>query len=163
MLFSVGCEHAIRASVYLASDCPPGEVRQVKVISEALGLSQPTVAKVMHELVRRDLVRSNKGRGGGFFLGRDAVRIRLMDIVRGIDGTSRFERCVIGHADCSDETHCPLHETWVKQREQIVDYLETTSLKDLADKLNAMASAPECRTAAKAGALCSALRDVGRG
>jgi Rrf2 family protein len=133
MLFSVGCEHAIRALTYLAAHCPPGEIRQVKVIAKALNLSQPTVAKVMHELVRRDLVRSNKGRGGGFALARDPADIHLIEVVKSIDGIADFERCIVGCAECRDENPCPLHPSWKSLREQILDYLHSTSLKDLAE------------------------------
>lgn len=133
MLFSVSCEHSIRAMTFLAAYCPPGEVRQVKVIAEELGLSQPTVAKVMHELVRRGLVVSNKGRGGGFLLGLDPSSLRLLEIVEKIDGTRQFDRCILGNHDNSDADHCPLDERWKPIRDQIVAFLSNITLKDLAE------------------------------
>jgi Rrf2 family protein len=138
MFFSVGCEHAIRAMTYLAANCPPGEVRQVKAIAEALGLSQPTVAKVMHELVRRSLVRSNKGRGGGFLLDREPGKIRLMDIVVSIDGGTQYARVFEGCPQCNKDQACPVHADWYKFRDQIVHYLEKTSIRDLATRMARM-------------------------
>ncbi len=93
----------------------------------------PFLGKIFQTLVRTGLLTSNKGPGGGFALARDPHQIALFDIYRAIDGTTYLDACAVGLARCSDEVPCPLHDRWKPIRERIRQYLEATSLADMAE------------------------------
>jgi Rrf2 family protein len=131
MLYSTGCEYAIRAMAYLASQ-PGNKFFSLEEIVGHNGLRAPFMAKTMLQLVRQKLVVSQKGPGGGFSLARTPEEICLLDIVRAIDGEPDFTRCAVGLATCSDKMPCPLHDSWLHLRAGIRKYLEAQSLDKLA-------------------------------
>jgi Rrf2 family transcriptional regulator, iron-sulfur cluster assembly transcription factor len=131
MIYSKPCEYAIRALSYLAQ-FPNGRGAQGKEIAKAEGLPAPVLGKVLQELARKGLLDSRRGPGGGFKLARKPQLITLRDIVAAIDGLDQFLECAVGLDRCSDESPCPLHDTWKGLRMQMMTYLETTTLAEMA-------------------------------
>ena len=131
MIYSKPCEYAIRALVFLARFPDRGAVQGVE-IAKAEGLPAPVLGKVLQELVRKGLLESRRGPGGGFRLARNPRLITLRDVVAAIDGLDQFAECAVGLEGCSDNSPCPLHDTWKGLRTQLMTYLETTTLDDMA-------------------------------
>ena len=132
MIHSSACEYAIRALTYMAG-FEPGTRLLARNVAAHERVPGPFLGKIFQTLVRADLLASNKGPGGGFWLARDPASIALFDIYRAIDGTTYLEGCAVGLARCSDEMPCPLHERWKPVRERIRNYLQTTTLVDMAE------------------------------
>jgi Rrf2 family transcriptional regulator, iron-sulfur cluster assembly transcription factor len=132
MIHSSACEYAIRALTYMAG-FEPGTRLLARNVAAHERVPGPFLGKIFQTLVRADLLASNKGPGGGFWLARDPATITLFDIYRAIDGTTYLDGCAVGLARCSDETPCPLHERWKPVRERIRNYLQTTTLADMAE------------------------------
>jgi Rrf2 family iron-sulfur cluster assembly transcriptional regulator len=101
-------------------------------IAEAEDIPLPILSKVLQDLVRKDLLDSRRGPGGGFRLSRRPELITLRDVVAAIDNLDDLQRCVTGLPRCSDETPCPLHETWKPMRTALMRSFETTTLLDMA-------------------------------
>jgi Rrf2 family iron-sulfur cluster assembly transcriptional regulator len=131
MIYSKPCEYAIRALAFLAR-FPTDGAAQGKEIAEAEGLRAPVLGKVLQELVRKGLLKSRRGPGGGFQLARNPQLITLRDVVAAIDGLDQFLECAVGLERCSDESPCPLHDTWKDLRTQMMNYLEATTLSEMA-------------------------------
>ena len=134
MIYSKPCEYAIRALVYVAR-FPDEGAAQGTEIAKAEGLPAPVLGKVLQELVRKGLLDSRRGPGGGFRLARNPQLITLRDVVAAIDGLDQFAECAVGLEGCSDNSPCPLHDTWKGIRTQLMNYLETTTLTDMAAAL----------------------------
>jgi Rrf2 family protein len=132
MIHSSACEYAIRALTYMAG-FESGTRLLARNVAAHERVPGPFLGKIFQTLVRADLLASNKGPGGGFWLAREPARITLFDIYRAIDGTTYLDGCAVGLARCSDETPCPLHERWKPVRERIRNYLQTTTLADMAE------------------------------
>ena len=131
MIYSKPCEYAIRALVYVARFPGQGAARGTE-IAKAEGLPAPVLGKVLQELVRKGLLESRRGPGGGFRLARKPELITLRDVVAAIDGLDQFAECAVGLEGCSDNSPCPLHDTWKGIRTQLMNYLEATTLADMA-------------------------------
>ena len=101
-------------------------------IAKAEDIPLPVLSKVLQELVRKGLLESRRGPGGGFQLSRRPELIALRDIVAAIDGLDHFMDCVAGLKVCSEEAPCPLHNTWTGMRTQILTSLETTTLAQMS-------------------------------
>jgi len=131
MLYSTPCEYAIRALAYLArsSDRSTAQGRE---IARAENLPAPVLGKILQELVRKGLLDSRRGPGGGFRLARRPELITLRDVVAAIDGLDHFLECAVGLERCADDAPCPLHDTWKGLRAQVMNYLETTTLDEMA-------------------------------
>jgi len=135
MIYSNACAYAIRAMTRLAMVRPDGYVL-LDELCEGNDLPRHFVAKIFQDLVRKGLLLSAKGRGGGFALARPADQISLFDIVTVIDGAEQFEQCVVGFATCNDQQPCPQHDQWKHIRESIETYLKQTTLAEMAQTLD---------------------------
>lgn len=86
---------------------------------------------------RAEILESARGPGGGYKLALPADQISLYDIKAAVDGVAELNACAVGLAVCSDETPCPLHDTWKPIRAQINDYLMRTTLQRMAEAMSA--------------------------
>ena len=131
MIYSRGCEYAIRALAYMANQSDTRFV-SAKEIGKKEGVPTFFLAKTLQKLAKAGVLRSFKGPTGGFGLARPPKRITLYDIVEAIDGTSDLNRCAAGLVACSDAAPCPLHHQFKKVREQVKQYLRRQTVADLA-------------------------------
>lgn len=130
MIYSKPCEYAIRALSYLAAN--PRTTARADEMARAEGLPPPILAKILQELVRKGLLASQRGPGGGFRLARRPELITLRDIVAAIDGLDQFVECAVGLDRCSDDSPCPVHQRWKPVRAHFMQFLETTTLDAMA-------------------------------
>jgi Rrf2 family protein len=130
MLFSKPCEYAIRAltSLVNAGDAAVG----AREIALAEDIPLPVLGKILQGLVRKGLLDSRRGPGGGFRLARRPELILLRDIVAAVDGLDHFMNCVLGLPQCSEETPCPLHNSWKDLRARIFEDMDSTTLAQMA-------------------------------
>ena len=136
MIYSTGCEYAIKSVLFIAERARPGKYVLLKEIVARSEMPPHFLGKILQTLVRAEILVSSKGRGGGFALARDADRITLRQIVEAIDGHERIERCVLGFSKCDDLQPCPQHDAWMEIREQIYSLLNDTTIEDLAAALD---------------------------
>jgi len=134
MIYSRSAEYAIRAFVYLAG-VPEGKYAMVKNIAEESDTPTHFLAKILQQLARKGFLRSSKGPTGGFTLRRPADEITVLEIVDAIDGLSEYQRCPAGMTECNDEAPCGMHESWKALRSSILEYMEDTTIADVARAL----------------------------
>lgn len=134
MIFSGTTEYAIRALSELAGR----NVERTVLLDDLLAgtdLPRDFIAKIFQKLVRGGILRSAKGRGGGFALARPQHEIRLIDIIDAIEGPHRMDGCVVGLERCNDHMPCSQHDLYKPIRQRLKDYLSTTTLADMAASL----------------------------
>jgi len=131
MLYSKPCEYAIRALAFLAQ-APQDAVARGQQIARAENVPGPVLGKILQGLVRKGLLESRRGPGGGFQLARRPELITLRDVVAAVDGLDHFLECAAGLERCDDDAPCPLHDTFKPIRAQVIRYLETTTLAEMA-------------------------------
>jgi Rrf2 family iron-sulfur cluster assembly transcriptional regulator len=134
MIYSRSAEYAIRAFVHLAP-LPPGEFAMVKHIAAEAAIPSHFLAKILQELARDGFLQSSKGPHGGFRLHQPPEEISMLKIVEAVDGAGRYDRCIGGLPSCTDRAPCGMHDSWKALRSRIIEYLEETSIADLANSL----------------------------
>ncbi len=134
MIYSRSAEYGIRALVHLCQ-VPEGQFTMAKVIAQKEDIPAHFLAKILQQLTRKGMLRSSKGPTGGFVLRRKASEIMLMDVVEALDGRNEYEKCISGLAECNDAQPCGMHDAWAALRSRILDYLEKTSIADVAEAL----------------------------
>ena len=115
----------------LLAEQPPGRFSSSREICDQESIPPAFLGKVFLPLCRCRLLRSLRGTGGGYELAVPPEQIRLLAIVRAIDG-EQLNDCVLEDHPCGDPRDCLLHPVWGALREQFVNYLERTTLADLA-------------------------------
>ena len=135
MIYSNACAYAIRAISRLAMIRPDGYVL-LDELCQGTDLPRHFVAKIFQDLVRKGLLTSAKGRGGGFALAKKPEQITLFEIVDVIDGTEQLNDCVVGMTRCDDHQPCPQHDQWKTIRQSLRDYLQQTDLATMSSTLS---------------------------
>jgi Rrf2 family iron-sulfur cluster assembly transcriptional regulator len=132
-LYSRTCKHALRVMERLAAAArrKPGSVRNLEALATETGASGPTLEQVVNLLRFAGLLEAPRVAQGGVRLARPASRISMLEVVRAIDGTGLFGRCILGLAQCSDEAPCPAHTVWKQTRAVLEQHLASQSVADL--------------------------------
>lgn len=124
-------EYAIRGIVYLASQ-PASQVCLLSEIAAAVDVPQTFLAKIFQQFSKIGLVKSFRGTGGGFVLGRSADQISLLEVVEAVEGPIVPNRCVASGGDCNRAATCNVHPVWFSVQTQVRSTLANVSLKELA-------------------------------
>jgi Rrf2 family iron-sulfur cluster assembly transcriptional regulator len=148
MIYSRSAEYAIRAFMHLAT-VAPGKYAMVKNIAEQSDIPTHFLAKILQQLARKGFLRSSKGPTGGFALRKPAEEIMMIELVESIDGLTDYRRCPGGMTECNDDQPCGMHDSWKALRDRIMEYLERTSIAELAAARDLKVKQIERRSRAK--------------
>lgn len=133
VIFSKKCELALQAVLFLSIK-KDQLIFNAKDISDELKVPKEFVSKMLQTLTESGIIGSKKGKNGGFYLARRPSNIKLIEIVKAIDGDSVFKSCVLGFPKCSSEHPCPVHDKWGKIRDEAYKMLSEESLEQLKEK-----------------------------
>jgi len=122
-------DYALKALLTIAGRA--GEVTTVSELTKELGIPRPYLRKIMQGLARDGVVRSFKGRGGGFLLGRPAGKIAVADVVRIFQGDISLHDCLFKKAVCPDVSTCPLRQAIGRLEGRLVRDLEALSIASI--------------------------------
>jgi len=126
-----GGEYAIRAMTYLAR-FPDGHVASLHDIGQAQDIPESFLAKILQSLVHGGLAVSQRGAHGGFALARPASEITMRDVIEAVDGPVALNQCVLWPEDCRRSGDCETHKAWAMAQAQLMDVLDTVTLRTLA-------------------------------
>jgi Rrf2 family protein len=118
---------ALHTMALLASS--QGTKRATWEIAKTLRVSEAHLAKVLQRLGRAGLVKSQRGPGGGFSLGREPESITLLDVYEATEGPLDPPTCLLGRPACNGS--CILGGLLDQVGKEIRDYFAQTRLSDL--------------------------------
>src|SRR6478672_9210068 len=131
MRMSAKAEYAVRAMVQLAA-ADEGTVVKTDDLAKAQGIPPQFLVDILSDLRTDRLVRSRRGREGGYELARPAAEISIADVLRCIDGPLASVRDIgLGDLPYSGPT-AALTDVWRALRASMRSVLEETSLADVA-------------------------------
>jgi Rrf2 family protein len=104
-MISQTAEYALRAIVHLAGQ---PEARTVTQIAEATQVPAGYLAKIMQSLSRGRVVKSRRGKNGGFVLARAPGELSVLETINAVDPIRRFPECPLG-IPSHGRRLCPLH------------------------------------------------------
>ncbi len=144
-------EYALRLVVQLASQ---GD-RPVTIPELALNTRTPAdyLAKVLRQLSRAGLVRSQRGPNGGSVLARTPEEISVLDVVQAVDPLKRIEVCPLG-LPTHGANLCPLHRRLDQAIASVEAAFRASSLAEIVgDKRGSrpLCEAPRSGRAARGG------------
>lgn len=109
-----------------------GGVRTARAVAEETGISLPMTSKVLKQLGRAGLVRSNRGLCGGYQLARPPEEILLVDVIEALEGPIAVTECGDESAACTHAAACHLSQHWPPINRAIRSALTGIRLTDLA-------------------------------
>jgi Rrf2 family protein len=110
---------------------------QVSELAENEQLPVKFLEQILQALKEGGIVESQRGKFGGYRLGRPAKKIYIGEVVRLIDGPLAPIGCVSQTAyepcTCPDEAHCGLRMLMLDVRSAIADILDRYTLADVVE------------------------------
>lgn len=138
MRMNQGVEWAAHACTVLAA-APPGQGLSLAALAEYHGVPQPYMAKQMQLLSKAGLLRTSRGKTGGYALARPANAISLWDVTAAIEGFAPLFRCseirrkgpcATNHKDCQRPCHIAL--AFASAEEGWREALRSITIADIA-------------------------------
>lgn len=131
MTVSLKCQYALRAVFELAQ---LGTTTPAKIadIGRAQGIPVRFLENILHELKRAGIVRSFRGKHGGYVLADAPGSVTVGDIVRCIEGPPLKAGCITGRqAGCPAQANCVFLPMWERMQQAITDIYDSTTFEDL--------------------------------
>jgi Rrf2 family protein len=138
-MLSQKARYALRALFVLGAR-DSDEPMMIADIAERANVPRKFLEQILLEMKRRGIVHSQRGKFGGYTLGRAPKDISFAEVLRVIDGPLALSPCASVTAyrkcdDCEDETTCAIRKVLLAVRAATADILEHHTLaKALTDE-----------------------------
>lgn len=138
IMLSKKTKYALHALFFLAKKKEEGP-QLIATISKETKTPQKFLEAILLELKRSGFLNSKMGKGGGYYLIKPAIDIKLSAIIRLIEGPIAYIPCVsLNHyepcSECEDEENCGLKAVMIDIRDETLKLLENKSIQDIVDK-----------------------------
>lgn len=135
-MFSKACEYSIRACIVIAQNSLHDKRVSLKEIADAIDSPEAFTAKLLQKLVRHKIIFSTQGPQGGFQIKNSKLKkITLEKIIQAIDGEEKYDTCVLGLTNCSEENPCPAHKKYKSIKKELKNMLRTTSVLEMVEDI----------------------------
>lgn len=136
MELSTKGRYGLRALIDLAlySD---EEAVPLQSIAARQGISESYLEQLMRLLRKAGLVKSIRGAGGGYVLGKPAQEISVGDILLALEGNLEAVTCPTskdGEVTCSGADSCVTRHVWQKVNDSIITTVNSIWLSDLVEE-----------------------------
>jgi Rrf2 family protein len=140
-------KYALKALSVLAKEHGQGPVL-ISDIARRENIPQKFLELILLELKNHGILASKKGKGGGYFLGREPRAIGIGQVIRVLDGTIAPLPCVSKTAyrrcrECRDERTCGIRMIMKDVRDATAKILDSTTLEDMLKRVESIVTAKE--------------------
>ena len=129
MKLSVKSDYATRAVLGLAKHYQTGEAVRVETVAEEQGLPAKYLVQILIELKSQRIVKSVRGKEGGYLLAKRPAEITLGDVLRCVHGPL-LDTPAFGDPNCPPE----LRRAWVKLRDSLTEASDAITFQQLLDE-----------------------------
>lgn len=131
-MLSQKARYALHALIVLAEH-GGGKPIMIADIARSARIPRKFLEQILLDMKRRGIVRSLRGRAGGYLLGRQPKSITFAEVIRTIDGPLALSPCVSVTAyhkcdDCKDEETCAIRKVLLAARDATAAILEQRTL-----------------------------------
>jgi Rrf2 family transcriptional regulator, iron-sulfur cluster assembly transcription factor len=128
-MISQTIRYALRIVGFLADH--QGQWVQGREIAKATGIPANYLSKILNQLRKAGLVDSQKGWGGGFFIGDAALRTPIAEVLVALEGRRENGNCIFELRKCDADNPCPLHGYWERIRGEYDAMIRSVTIGDL--------------------------------
>ncbi len=129
MKLSAKSDYAARAVLSLARHFPARTVLRVEDVAAEQGVPPNYLVQILIELKAQGIVRSVRGKEGGYMLGRPPARITLGDCLRAVHGAV-FDTPALSDPDCPPE----LRRAWQRLRQSAEAVADAITFQQLLEE-----------------------------
>jgi len=132
MKMSTKGRYGLRLMVCLAARYGQGPIG-VEVIADEQAISPKYIHVLMGSLKTAGLIRSHRGRDGGYELARKPDAITAFEVVSALEGRTLPADCVAEPGICSRVSICPTRQVWCQMANAIDAVLKGITLENLLE------------------------------
>ncbi len=131
MQITLETDYAVRCLVYLKDHkdgvCVLGDISKGTKIPAAF------LSKILQKMIKRGLVKSSKGKNGGFALAKDPNNISVYNIMQAVCGCETVMKVVCSKTKepCTFLKSCKIHVVWEDLGKIVKMILESRKLSQL--------------------------------
>jgi len=133
MKISTRGRYAIRALLCLGNEYGNGPL-SLKKISKLQKISVKYLENIMRLFVNAGIIKSAKGKSGGFELAMSPKKIKMGEVVLIAEGEILTLCCIEDNKECPNAEMCASREMWEGLKDVIVEYLDSYTLQKLLDR-----------------------------
>ncbi len=135
-MLSKKTKYGLKALAFIARQ-PDKTPVQIATIAESENISHKFLESILLTLRKSGMLGSKKGKGGGYYLLKEASDIPMTDVIRTLEGPIAMLPCVSLNFyekcdDCPDEHKCSVHKLMIQVRDSTLKILRHNTLADLA-------------------------------
>lgn len=134
MKISTKGRYGLRAMLDLAMHSSEGAPVYLSDVAKREEISEKYLEQIITLLKKSSLVKSLRGRKGGYLLARPANQIKLDEIIRALEGPLSVVECVSNATYCHRSNFCSVREVWITLSDKIEEVLFSFTLSDLCRK-----------------------------
>jgi Rrf2 family protein len=132
MKISTKGRYGLRALIDLSINGRNGFPVLLSDIAKRQGISDKYLEQIASQLHRAGLVKTVRGRKGGYLLNRPESEIKLSEVIEVLEGPICVVDCVDEPDTCSRSTLCSTRDIWTLLSNKIEETLSSFTLADLA-------------------------------
>ena len=133
MKFSTKGTYGLRAVVGLAARYGEGPVSLAAVAAEQ-GISEAYLEQLMRSLKNAGIVKTARGKAGGYLLAREPLSISVLETLRALEGSTDIVDCVGSDASvCENACTCSARPLFLKLQSRINAVLNETTIGELTE------------------------------
>ena len=131
-LITRNTDYAAKALVYIARN----NRRMVSVtdLVRELKIPRPFLRKILQVLNRKGILKSYKGKSGGFLLALPADKIFLVDLIKTLQGPLKLNECLFKEKVCPDRNTCLLKRRVDDIERKVIAELKSITIASLVEK-----------------------------
>jgi Rrf2 family protein len=126
---SVKSDYAARAVLGLARRYVTGVASRVEDLAAQYGIPGNYLVQILIELKAQGIVKSLRGKEGGYLLGRPPAEISLGDVLRAVHGQV-FDTPALTDPDCPPE----MRRAWQRIQTAVDSAADATSFQELLEE-----------------------------
>lgn len=108
-----------------------GELTSAKEVVDAVGAPFDATARVMQQMVQKQILHSEQGAHGGYHLIRDLNKISLFELMEIILGPLTVARCLHGQNECELAGNCNIMSPVQLLNRRLADFYRGISVAEL--------------------------------
>jgi len=126
--------YALRLLLDLAEHKDDGFVA-LKEIAERQNISKQYLEQIVSLLNTSNILRTNRGKNGGYMLAKDASHVTVGQVLRITEGSISTIRCLEDEINqCNRVQFCKTLPMWTGLNQVIADYLDSVTLQDMIEQ-----------------------------
>jgi Rrf2 family protein len=126
---SVKSDYATRAVLGLARQYPNGTAQRVEDLAARQAVPANYLVQILIELKSKGIVRSVRGKDGGYLLARTPAQITLGEVLRAVHGAV-FDSPALADPECPPE----LRRAWLKLQQAMDATAEAITFQQLLEE-----------------------------